>query len=264
MRTGANFGSLRMVRERHPFGVGRMTIGIGLLCDKAIVLASDSQTELESNRKRFDLPKITLLHSAAPLLCGIIQAGRTRFATACVESIQRAFELERPKTAIDVRAIVTVAAKQMRQHVASLSPGVPFAHLDAHFELIVGVYDGNYSMFSIESTACLCAPENTGRFYIGTGDLLADYILDGVAVQRLHVFEAVCAALYAVEVIGGKTKECGGPTRVAMVREGEAVFFKDDQIARAAKTALTFQEESQKKWAVEITDWIEKQSAGGL
>jgi len=153
-----------------------------------------------------------------------------------------------PDTVGALRLVVEQCAKEVRQHANALSPNSIQAALDSRFSLILGVASPEPHIYTLASTSCLTREERRGFACIGSGEILAEYILDGLPLGGDAVAMGL-VSIYAVEIVKGKDNYCSGPTRVGHISQKACgpVFEKD--MEQFAKDCLEFEAENQKQWA---------------
>lgn len=231
-----------------------MTIGIGLISKNGIILASDSKTETEAGPKRFDLDKISLFE-AGNFKCGIVRSGPTGLTAQAVDLIKERAKNSPPSSLFDIRTIVHQSVGDTVRSFASAHPNVPYFADEGRFSLIIGVNDPNPHLYVARSTAIWPSEESSGMACIGTGEILADYILGGLAIRDLKFEEVASAAVFAVEIAKLKDSHCEGPTRLAIVSPTSFGFFPQPMVEESANNASRFEGVNQKDWIKTFMEW---------
>jgi 20S proteasome alpha/beta subunit len=235
-----------------------MTIGIGLICQNGVVLASDSRTEGDSGRKRFDLNKIEEVKCAG-MTCLIARSGMTSLSGRAVELIRAAIAQEMPKDRGQLLEIARKSVAQVRRDFLWTNSNLHYADPTGKFYLIVATHDGEPRLHVINSNEGALQPEESGA-YIGTGEILADYILGGLDTRKMNPDDAVWAALYAVEIAKLKDSDCEGPTKLALIgTSGNVVFFPDDMVADASEKCARYESTNRDNWIKDIMKWVHEQ-----
>lgn len=245
-------------RQKRP---PHLTIGIGLICKDGIVLASDSRTEEpEGSIKRFDLPNITTF-VCGDFACGIVQAGKTAFSSRCADEIKRRATENPPKSIQKFRDIVTSVAKEIRRHAIDISPSLDAESraLHARFSLIIAICGQTYDLFTLESWSCYDQPETkSGRAFIGTGAILASYILEGLDFHGARMSSGAVAGIYAIRGVNLKDPDCEGPIRVWRIYAPpkQPNEFDRDMVEDLENDCARFEAGTRKEWLEGMAAWM--------
>lgn len=241
------------VKRRRFYG---MTIGIGLICKGGIVLASDSRTEDESGRKRFDLDKISAIE-CGEIKCLIVRSGMTSLSGRALELVRKAVIENPPRDRGHLLELIRQSVSQVRRDFLFTNPNLHYSDPTGRFHLIVALHDGKPSLHVINSNEGAIQAEESGA-YIGSGQILADYILGGLDTESMEPGDAMWAAFYAVEIAKLKDSACEGPTKVAVIHPAKTVHFLDDELlAQSSIECLAYETANRKLWVTSMANWID-------
>jgi 20S proteasome alpha/beta subunit len=206
-----------------------MTLVVGLVCQDAIIIASDSRTsDLASGRIRDDAQKISLLQLTKGVEALIAQAGHADLAARAVEILER---IAKDKPLNDYRAVSDLAEqalKELRKRLLDQFHGSPEdfkKHLEEQdFELMIAhYYKSEPHIFTVQLAGSgLAIRRKRAKVCIGCGAPLADFLLNSFAVSEMPISEAFTTAIYAVEEVKKHDMRCGGETQA-----GSSFFVPD-------------------------------------
>ena len=240
------------IRNRRFYG---MTIGIGLICKGGVILASDSRTEDESGLKRFDLKKISEIQ-CGEIKCLIARSGTTVLSGRAVDLIQSRATDQSPQTVSNLLEIVRTSVAQVRRDFLASNPNLDYASPNGRFSLIVATYDGTPRLHIAEHNTAAVQPELGGKAYIGSGKILADYILSDVDMSDILPGEAGRAATYAVEVAKMRDSECEGPSLVAGITASGVIFQRKERTEESEKICREYEAKNQIEWVQSMFHWM--------
>ncbi|MGD0743519.1 MAG: hypothetical protein ABSA45_00035 [Verrucomicrobiota bacterium] len=200
-----------------------MTIIVGIICENAIVLASDSQTT-SGTTKRTDTEKISSVEFAN-LTALVAQAGYAPFSGQAVEIFN---SLAKDKEITDYRMVAELAERAMRQ----LKDRVRFQQGDCTVEelrefvwkhelgcelMIAYFFDGKPCLFTIDMIVGIANKVNSFYEAIGCGANLGAYLLSELSAPDMVFDHAAVLAVYVVEIVKKHDAYCGGKTKLGII-----------------------------------------------
>jgi 20S proteasome alpha/beta subunit len=221
-----------------------MTIIVGIVCGKALVMASDSQamTSRGVDVKRLDYTKIYKFDLNSDLKVLITGAGETPFITRAVEVLQSRWREKRVTTNRELADLAeeTMNMIQKRYVVDRLkelgvakSKDLGKSGLEDSFALqelgrtpafvlMLGVLDRTEaSIYIIHPDG---VAEKVERYSsLGSGSAYAEYLLARLCCQGLEIDEAIKLGIYVVEEVKKIDPNCGGPTQLSVITEAGIV-----------------------------------------
>jgi 20S proteasome alpha/beta subunit len=222
-----------------------VTILVGIITKKGVVLASDSQAEASAgvDYKRLDYTKIYDFTFNGTSV-GILGAGEGRFVARATEIIQ---DLAKGKKFDTARAIADVAEDAMNSITKRyfvdrmktlMDTGTKLPSLQgemtANFALLLGVYCGNKpSIFAVSPDGVAAREERYAA--MGSGESTAEYLLARLYDDELTIDEAITTAVYVVEEVKKIDAHCGGPTQVLVITADGAVMKSRKDIQKITK-----------------------------
>ncbi len=207
----------------------RVTIVVGIICEDAIVLASDSQTTyspISGASQRLDTPKISTLELFNDVIALVAQAGNATLSGRAVEILT---DLAKGKEIKDYRALADMAQESVRkvkQELREQNLGCSMEELHEHiqknelnFELMIAHYhDSKPYIFTLNFAVGIASKSPHPFLAIGCGSAVATYILGWFKLGSKTPFQhAQLAAIYAIEEVKKVDPYCGGKTRVAII-----------------------------------------------
>ncbi len=246
-----------------------MTIIVGIVCGKALVMASDSQamTSRGVDVKRVDYTKIYQFNLDSDLKVLVTGAGETSFITRAVEMLQTRWKEKRVSTNRELADLAedTMNMIQKRYVVDRMNAlgvsksrdlqrsGVedPFNLQELGrtpaFALMLGVLDrAEGSIYIIHPDG---VAEKTERYSsLGSGSAYAEYLLARLCCEGLEVDEAVKLAIYVIEEVKKIDPNCGGPTQVSVVNEAGIVEKTATEIKTLVDGIMSEDEKFMKSW----------------
>jgi 20S proteasome alpha/beta subunit len=217
-----------------------MTIIVGIVCGKALVMASDSQamTSRGVDVKRLDYTKIYKFDLNSDLKVLITGAGETPFITRAVEVLQDRWREKRVTTnreladlaeetmnmiqkryVIDrLKELGVAKSKDLRKPELEESFSLQELGRTPAFVLMLGVLD------KTEASIYIIHPdgvaEKVERYSsLGSGSAYAEYLLARLCCQGLKIEEAIKLAIYVIEEVKKIDPNCGGPTQLSVITE---------------------------------------------
>jgi hypothetical protein len=114
--------------------------------------------------------------------------------------------------------------------------------------------------------SCVCHEEPSGMAFIGSGDVLADYILDGLPISEMDDVDAGLAGLYAASIIVRKDPECERPIVMADITSDSCGFSAHAFVEGTISDCQAFERKNQKTWAAllasEVVDRFYQRAVG--
>lgn len=228
----SNLGKIRRLKAKRKIPV---TIIVGLICERCVILASDSQTTYSSGlgaTKRSDTQKISPITFRNGQAI-IAQAGDAALSGRAIEILT---ELAKGKEINDYRSVADlaqVAMRKLKDELRAANCDCTIEQLrsfidedDFHFELMIAYYyEKEPQVFTIDFKIGIATKQPKPFTAIGCGSPIASYILSWFEIPKMTVQQCAITAMYAVEEVKQVDPFCGGPTRLAMVaptREGQS------------------------------------------
>ena len=205
-----------------------VTIIIGIICESAIVLASDSQTTYSNSlgaNRRMDTPKISILEFEDGEAF-VAESGDATLSGRAVEILSR---MAKGTKLSDYRTVADLSQKAIRQVKDELREqnfDCSMAELreymmksDLNFSLMLAHYhNGKPYIYTVDFALGIATLSTHSYAAIGCGRGLALYILDWFNLgPETYFSEATMAAMYAVEEVKKVDSNCGGKTRVGII-----------------------------------------------
>jgi 20S proteasome alpha/beta subunit len=246
-----------------------MTIIVGIVCGKALVMASDSQamTSRGVDVKRVDYTKIYKFDMNSDLRILITGAGETPFITRAVEVLQDKLKEKRVTTnreladlaedtmnMIQKRYVVDRlkglgVAKSKDLHKSGIEKAFSLQELGTapSFVLMLGVLD------RIEAGIYIIHPdgvaEKVERYSsLGSGSAYAEYLLARLCCEGLEIDEAIKLAIYVIEEVKKIDPNCGGPTQVSIINETGIVEKTASEIKKLVDEIISKDSDFIKAW----------------
>jgi len=254
-----------------------VTIIVGLVCEKCVLLASDSQTTYSSSTgatKRNDTQKISLvtLRNGQAI---IAQAGDATLSGRAIEILT---EMARGRDLNDYRTVADLA----QQAVRKLKDELRIANCDctieqlrdfieqdgSHFELMIAYYyEREPQVFTLDFKVGIATKQPKPFTAVGSGSPIAGYILSWFDIPKMTVQQCAFTAMYAVEEVKKVDPYCGGSTRVAMVsapKEGQsgARIFPEPSFGKLRAELPQFDLAAKTEWRIKMDELITKLTAG--
>jgi hypothetical protein len=241
------------MRKEFPYS---MSIGIGLIYKGGVILVSDTKTEAESGSKRFDLNKISFF-SCGKFKCGIVRAGATDLSAQAVDLINHRTTENMPENLFDLRTIVHKSVGDTARSFESAHPNLPHGAEEGRFSIILAINDPEPHLYISRSTSLWPREESRGKAFIGTGEVLAEYIIGGMDLEKKSFLEVAMAAMYAVEICKIRDSKCEGQTRLGFIGTKDGGFFDQSRTDKTAHDCAAFELENEQSWIKNLTKWIE-------
>jgi 20S proteasome alpha/beta subunit len=221
-----------------------MTIIVGIVCGKALVMASDSQamTSRGVDVKRLDYTKIYKFDLNSDLKVLITGAGETPFITRAVEVLQNRWKEKRVTTnreladlaeetmnmiqkryVIDrLKELGVAKSKDLRKPGLEESFSLQELGRTPAFVLMLGVLDRTEASIYIIHPDGVAEKEERYSS-LGSGSAYAEYLLARLCCQGLKIDEAIKLGIYVIEEVKKIDPNCGGPTQLSVISEAGIV-----------------------------------------
>lgn len=246
-----------------------MTIIVGIVCDKALVVASDSQamTSRGVDVKRLDYTKIYQFNLDSGLKVLITGAGETSFITRAVEMLQTQWKEKRVSTnreladlaeetmnmiqkryVVDrMNALGVSKSRDLQQSGVEDSFNLQEVGRTPAFALMLGVLDRTEaSIYIIHPDG---VAEKIERYSsLGSGSAYAEYLLARLCCEGLEIDEAVKLAIYVIEEVKKIDPNCGGTTQVSVINEAGIVGKTATEIKTLVTGIMHEDEKFMKSW----------------
>src|SRR6266480_6167278 len=227
-----------------------MTIVIGLICNNAIVLASDSQTsDVATGQFRRNVDKIHKLRFKDGKDALVAESGNPVFTANVIETLTELAANESLEHNRSLAWLAEEALARLRKRLSVQNPDP--TSLKAHFdsnsaELMLADYaNGRPNLFTLDFGLGVANRTTPGGQYsvIGCGAALAKFILDKFHVADMQLGEAIATAIFTVEEVKKSDLRCQGPTKAAFSVPDQS----SDDPTRRTLTVLMSAEEVQKR-----------------
>ena len=231
-----------------------VTVVVGLICNNAVVLASDSQTaDVETGRTIRNVAKIFKVEFADGNTGLLAQSGHDDTANNVVEIIlEKAKEtplLVHPRSFAElVEDAVGSLKRRLRKQFVGTDLEFQKHCLDYNFELMTAHYFKDQpQVFTVSFVLGLANRARSEQPYaiIGCGAELAKFFLDRLDIPDMQLGEAIASAIYTVEEVKKSDLRCSGPTKAAYT-----VLPKATSPSRSTMTAIVNREE--------VEEWVQK------
>ncbi|MGA2178104.1 MAG: hypothetical protein ABSH15_00785 [Verrucomicrobiota bacterium] len=251
---------------------GPVTIAIGLICNNAIVMASDSQTaDMETGKTRRDVDKITKLEFKDGQTGLVAQSGHEVMSARAAEILTAIAKSEllndyRKGAELAEKAIADLR-RQFRAQYEGSEEGFKRHCLDYSFELLVGYYyGGKPHLFTLQFYLGIAKKVLAAYESIGIGAPLGNYILSRCDVADLQLGAAVAAALYVVEDVKKTDFRCQGPTKAAYTipvgskdfpeMKMQTVLMSREEVEERVQKLNKFDDEFKAEWKRRLTNMV--------
>lgn len=246
-----------------------MTIIVGIVCDKALVVASDSQamTSRGVDVKRLDYTKIYQSNLDSGLKVLVTGAGETSFITRAVEMLQTQWKEKRisnnreladlaeetmnmiqKRYVIDrMNALGVSKSRDLQRSGVEESFNLQELGRTPAFVLMLGVLDRTEaSIYIIHPDG---VAEKIERYSsLGSGSAYAEYLLARLCCEGLEIEEAVKLAIYVIEEVKKIDPNCGGPTQVSIINEAGIMEKTATEIKTLVSGIMHEDEKFMKSW----------------
>jgi 20S proteasome alpha/beta subunit len=200
-----------------------VTIIVGIICDDAIVLASDSQTTT-GTVKRCDTDKIGVV-AFANVNVLVAQSGYETFSGQAVDVL---CGLAKDKEITNYRMVAELAEQAMRQ----LKDKVRFQQGDCTMEelrdfvwkhelgcelMMAYYYEGRPYIFTIDMIVGVANRVNSFYTAIGCGGSLGSYLLSEYAMSSMLSDYAATISVFVVDKVKNHDAYCGGDTKLGII-----------------------------------------------
>jgi 20S proteasome alpha/beta subunit len=218
----------------------RVTVIIGIICDDAVVMASDTQTTIgtlkRSNTNKLQPVRFKNGHAL------IGEAGHAHLSGNAVQHMQLLGPLAEivdeqtvQKTAEDAmqRTRETLRRQNFMCSGDDLNAMLRGPGQDCHW-LVSHFYKGQPQMFKLHLSTATSFPVK-GRFAcVGTGSELSSYLLERLLWPTITPVEAATIAAYVIEQTKNHIEGCGGKTNIAVITEEDVLQYGEEHVRRAA------------------------------
>lgn len=257
-----------------------MTIGAALICNNAIVVASDSQmSDWETGRTDRDENKIVRIDFAHGASALVARSGHADYSSQAVE---RLMNLAATETLDDYRKpaeLADRAVSEIKRNIIrdfQMQDEARLRYFAEHnFALLVAFYfDRKPYVFVVRSEGAgvtlMRGPQQHVRsrnhVLIGCGEVLANFFLSSQDVAEMQLGEAIATAIYTVEEVKKADPRCAGPTKVAFTfpvvsqdlpeMKTQTVVMDREEIAQRVRKIATFDDEFKAEWKRRLTDMV--------
>jgi 20S proteasome alpha/beta subunit len=195
----------------------KVTIGIGLICDSGMILASDSQTT--RGAAKIQTQKINVVDFADSQVL-IAQAGLADLSEGTIDKMRQKAKAERIESPETVMQIAQEAVRGTYKHFWDLDHLDRLSHDDVwdyfqqrEFTLLIGFYHNRKPhLFTISLGSCYPRPVKNHFEVIGIGSPLAGYLLSEYAQEGIAFEDGYPLSVYVVEKVIDSVEGCGRPT----------------------------------------------------
>lgn len=246
-----------------------MTIIVGIVCDKAVVIATDSQamTSRGVDVKRLDYTKIYNFDLNSDLKVLITGAGETPFITRAVEVLQNQWKEKRVTTNRELADLAEETMNMIKKRyvvdrlkelgvaqskdLGETGTKKPFAIQELgrspSFVLMLGVLDRKEASIYIIHPDGVAEKEERYSS-LGSGSAYAEYLLASLCCQGIEVEEAIKLAIYVIEEVKKIDPNCGGPTQLSVITEAGIGEKTEIEIKTLVDEIMSKDEEFTKIW----------------
>lgn len=222
-----------------------VTIIVGLICEDAIVLASDSRTTNTDGTIRDDAEKLTIITFADGKQALVAQAGNADLSLRAVEILSKT---AKNKTLTDYRSVASLAQDaiaELKHELMHQYHGFGFSleefaqYLEKYsFELMIAHYhDGDPYIFTLDFGLGSANRARPPFVAIGCSHTLATFLLSWMDVSKMRSGVAFTAAIYTIREVKKIDARCGGPVQVRTIMKHNFSIL-DAQMTRDALNAI--------------------------
>ncbi|MGA2444871.1 MAG: hypothetical protein ABSG50_05495 [Opitutaceae bacterium] len=245
------------IQKRRPI----VTIGIGMICNNGIVMASDSQVSYAGlTHKRQDAKKLFLIEFGQSTAL-LNMAGGFDLFSHTLENIQKkAATFSRDSAPTDYREIpelIQASIKETRQSAKSQWDGFGYSSeffdklfQDYLFEITFGYYfHGQPYLYTIDLALGVPVAVHADFVAKGAAFQLADFILAGYSRVTLTRGLAGFMAAYAVEMAKVHDTSCGGRTQIGyLTPDGKGEIEIPEVAEGLEESAKAYEAKNRKVW----------------
>jgi 20S proteasome alpha/beta subunit len=197
-----------------------VTIIIGAICKRGIVIASDSQSTGEDRIKHCNTQKVFKIELADKSSALVAGAGSTDLAAETIKAMAR---IAKGKRLNDYRALGDIAAqacRETRENQERWFCGTS-AELKQHLSdnpfylMIANYFKKEPFVFMLTSQkGSVVWPRSQSHFILGNSPVAAEYILRKFSFPQMDIIEAMLAVVYSVNEIINMDSTCSPPIQV--------------------------------------------------
>ncbi|MDO8540433.1 MAG: hypothetical protein Q7S40_08320 [Opitutaceae bacterium] len=126
---------------------------------------------------------------------------------------------------------------------------------ECKFSLIFGVWDAEGPhLFQINSKDYMPFKCKNGIATIGTGQILADYILDGINPKEMFFEDVLMLGIYCVEMVTNKEGQCEGAARAGVIADHGPWEYPQEDAETHAKECRGFEKHHKQVWLQMLGD----------
>jgi 20S proteasome alpha/beta subunit len=204
--------------EELPIEEPAVTIALGFVCKRGIILASDSQMSTGESFKRYDERKVFELKTSVPIVASIAVSGDLTAATYFREVLDNATEYSPISSSEMLPEIVSQAMKQTRLKLLKFvddgasTPSQRADHLKNHlYRVILAYYHGQKPcLYTFSSINGVPRKSDLPFVAIGSGANIAGFILSGGLFRDFELSDAISLSIFTVEACKRFDRACGG------------------------------------------------------
>lgn len=202
-----------------------MTLIVGIVCQDAIVLASETQTTLGNYR----IPDTTKIHKVEfqNTKALIAESGAADWSNIAIDRIQKRAKAIAVNNDDTIAKFVSEIVREIRSEHTSLHPNATpeqwrdyFLDEKNQYNLMVAYYFGMKPLiYNVEPAKCTPVPL-IGPYYStsGIGSELGLFLLREHAQRDMAYWFGAVIATYIIETVKENFEWCGGKTHVGIIR----------------------------------------------
>jgi 20S proteasome alpha/beta subunit len=257
-----------------------MTVGVALICNNAIVMASDSQmSDWETGVTDRDENKITRIDFADGASALVARSGHADYSSQAVERLINAAAAERLDEYRKPAELANAAVAEVKRNIIEefQLQGDTLVHYFAghSFTLMVAYYfEGEPYVYIIRSETAgptlMRGPQphakDRTRVAIGCGEVLANFFLSSQDIADMQLGTAIATAIYAVEEVKKADPRCAGPTKAAYTipvvsrdfpeKKVQTVLMSREEVEERVQRLNKFDADFKAEWKRKLTEMV--------
>ena len=243
-----------------------MTISLGIICRKSIVLATDMQASFPgTSHKNNEADKLHEFDFGGVYAVVVMSGGLDYF-----DSLVERLEMQAQKTTVkNQRSIPDAVEAAIREVKASLrrnsvppKKGKEWSRVfsDNGCQVLVAFcHDGQtLSLYRADFLDGQARAVRSSCAMLGTPQVLVDYILAEARPDEMKTSEGMALATYVVQMAKDHDQFCGGRTRLAIVYPEIPWILAQTEIAPFVKAATDFERSNIGSWSKNLTKFLPK------
>jgi hypothetical protein len=244
-----------------------VTIIVGLICDGAIILASDTQATYGIARLP-DTIKISLIEFKN-LKVLMAESGDCSLSAYAVTIFKRMAANTTIEKDDDVAQVAQAAVREVRNDQATLFPGnhtleewKRYFRDESRFTLMFAYYFKTEPfIYTISLDECIPVKCRSHFATCGIGEDLGNYLMREHSKPRMHYWVGAFISTFVVETVKEYVEGCGGKTHVGLIRSLDESMFRPAVITDVMETLPNFVSYADEQVAIFSQSYVDKMAS---